>query len=152
MVDTLPYEIINHISSFLPNADHGLFVTSTSWIHEACHDETKRKYAMKTGVDYFCANGDLEMVKYCHRVGMKFTNWDMDWAARNGHLEMVKFLNENRTEGCTSWAMDWAARNGHLEIVKFLHENRTEGCTDRAMDCAEKNGHTKVVAFLKSIQ
>jgi hypothetical protein len=148
MVDTIPCEIINHISSFVSNHDHGSLIMSTSWIYDACHDETKRKYVMKKGVNYFCQNGDLDMVTHCHRIGMKFARHNMDYAGLNGYFELIKWLHENRTEGCTAYAMDWAAKNGHLEMVKWLHENRTEGCTTNAMCWAAGNGHLEVVKWL----
>ena len=148
MFEPLPYEIINHISTFLPNTDHGKLITSTSWIYEACHDETKKKYATKKGSTFFCDRGNLEMVKYCHRIGLPFTTHAMVWSAENGHLEIVTWLHENRNEGCTTDAMDWAAMNGHLEMVQWLHENRTEGCTTYAMDYAAYSGHLETVQWL----
>jgi len=151
-METLPYEIINHISTFFTNSDHGNFIIATRNIHTACRDETKKKYATKKGVVHFCKHGDLEMVQYCHRIHLEFTKDAMDLAAENGHLEIVKWLHENRTEGCTTNAMNSAARNGHLEMVQWLHamhtENRNEGCTVDTMNLAAMNGHLEIVKWL----
>ena len=83
-METLPYEIMNYISTFLEIEDHKSFITSSRTIHVACHDETKRKYATKMGVVYFSNSGDLEMLKYCHRINLPFSTQVMDCAATWG--------------------------------------------------------------------
>jgi len=148
ILESLPHEIINHISTFLENADHGSFITTNQNIHESCRDETQKKYAMKRGVNYFCTHGDLEMVKYCHRINIPFTKGAIDWSARNGHLEIVKWLFENRKDGFTSISIDFASMNGHLHVVKWFSKNTRVVCSEQTMQFALENNHTTIMKWL----
>lgn len=92
--------------------------------------------------------GEIEVVRWLHEHGYRFSSSAMNQAAKQGFLAIVQYLHEHCTEGCTTKAMDSAAASGHLDVVQFLHTYRTEGCTKAAMDCAAEAGDLQVVKFL----
>lgn len=117
------------------------------WIDQHCPYEALLKCGVED-IHWRARSGNLDVIRWLHRRGYKFTTREMDEAAKHDHLSDVRFLHEHREEGCTTEAMDAAAARGNLEIVQFLHFNRTEGCTTNAMDGAAKNGYLEVVRFL----
>jgi len=146
MANSLPYELINHVSTFLDNADHLALISSAISMLEACTPETKKKYVSKMGAPYFCAIGDLDTLQYCHRVGIP-VNIILDVPANHGNLEIMKWLYETFQASHTPFAMQTAARIGNLDMVQFLDSIGAE-VYDQTAAVASMGGYLDIVKFI----
>ncbi len=73
-----------------------------------------------TYMDLASTYGHLDVVKFLHSIGVKYTSCAIVWASTGGHLEVVKFLHSIGAK-CITDTMDYTSCNGHIEVVKFLH-------------------------------
>lgn len=101
------------------------------------------------GVLWAYIEGNLELAKYFHQIGIKYSGYTMDWASYKGHLELVRYLHSIGAD-CTPAAMVWACENGHLEVVKFLH-SISAPFSIIALYNADKNRHLEVVEYIHEI-
>lgn len=111
------------------------------------------KFKEKTLI-YVCKNGNLELVKYIHSLGIK-NEVALAHAADNGHLNVVKYLISNGYDihYYNNYALRLAADSGHIEVVKYLvslgaivDDNNNE-----AISLASKKGHIRIVKYLVKI-
>ena len=102
-------------------------------------------YVMTTAANY----GNLDMVKYLHNRGKKFTSRAINAATQNGHLNVVSFLHEHNKDNSffSDKVMFWAARNGHLDILKYCKEQEII-CSEKAIEKAALYGNLEVVKWL----
>lgn len=126
---------------------HG-HVDVMEWLYTTCPSEAAHRDAGVEHIDWSDQAKNLDVVRWLHLHGYRFTARDMDRAAEHGHCDTVRFLHHHRAEGCTTRAMDAAAESGYIDIVRFLHNHRAEGCTTRAMDGAAGRGHLAIVTYL----
>ena len=128
-------------------------------IGNICNDAAKYgyldilKYGHKNGFRwsleatiYAAENGHLDCLKYLHENGCDWNGSCCDDAAKNGHLDCLKYLFENGCEQNDD-ICDYAVENGHLDCLKYLREN---GCdwNDNICDQAAYNGHLDVLMYL----
>ncbi|EGC32273.1 hypothetical protein DICPUDRAFT_38648 [Dictyostelium purpureum] len=99
-------------------------------------------------IDYACAAGSLDVVKFLHEQKHSATFKALDNASWKGFKNIIEFLLDNRTEGASKDAIDEASANGYIDIVELLTERTTAGCSKTAMNLACKNGHFEMVQYL----
>lgn len=160
----LPVELIQHIVSFLPDKDAYNAVCASPYITIPKCD-LRRRHWLKFTLPQLAAGGDLEGVKYLHRIyknNLFYTHYGqhidgvslgMEWASTHGHLPVVQYLHDISQEQSESVqsVFGWlgALWNGHLPVIDFLHRayGHTE-VTSTTLGTICDNGHLAVVQYL----
>jgi hypothetical protein len=160
----LPVELIQHIVSFLPDKDAYSAVCASPYITIPKCD-LRRRHWLRCTIPQLAAGGDLEGVKYLHRIyknnlySLQYTSFGqqidcvslaMEWASTYGHLPVVQYLHDI-SQGTEQSIFGWlgALWNGHLPVIDFLHRiyGHTE-VTSTTLGTICDNGHLAVVQYL----
>ncbi len=126
----LPVELIQHVVSFLSNADAYAAVCASPRITMPRCDLRRRRWLQRS-LTQLAAAGDLEGVKYLLRV--QKTTYE--------NIQTSLSLN------CGTLALEWASEYGHLPVVQYLHDKAGYPVSEYARVMAERNGHEAVVGF-----
>lgn len=124
-------------------ASNSGYLNCVKWLYE-------NKVQPQQTLDHVARYGHLETVKFLHEIGVRCTDFAMDWAAENGHLECIKFLH-SISAPCLYTAIDKAIINNHLDVAKYLHEHRIVGFTRRAIEWARENPSKETAIWLKDL-
>ena len=127
----LPVELIQHIVSFLPDADALAAICASPHITmPQCH--LRRRRWLQRSLTQLAAAGDLEGVKYLLRV------------QKTTYEKIKTCLSIN----CGTLALEWASEYGHLPLVQYLHDKAGYPISEYALTSAMRNGHWPVVQYL----
>jgi hypothetical protein len=113
------------------------------------------KYQKILVTDAIALKGNIEVLKYAHKKGYKFSSKTLGYIIERGSLEMVKYMNEETftydyTMGILPTEiniMEHAARGGHLDIIKYYYNNGLEWY-DYCSKVAANRGHLNVLEYV----
>ena len=165
----LPVELIQHIVSFLSDKDAYNAVCTSPYI-TIPNCDLRRRHWLRCTIPQLAACGDLEGVKYLHRIyknnlySLQYTQYSLpidgvslgiEWASAHGHLEVVQYLYYNAAQDRSAAAavsvFGWleALWNGHLPVIDFLHRVcGHQDITATTLGTICDNGHLAVVQYL----
>ncbi|XP_065664449.1 52 kDa repressor of the inhibitor of the protein kinase-like [Hydra vulgaris] len=106
-------------------------------------------YYEELAINYATENYDFELEQQLYKFKYKYEKCAISSAAINGHFEVVKYLLEIGYK-VDKLAISYAAINNHFEILKYLHELGYE-CYDWTIDCVAKNGHLEILKYLHEL-
>lgn len=121
--------------------------------------EFYRIHQINCGMDYAVKNGHLEITKYMHSTGKKYTTNVINQAAICGYLEIVKYFDQIH-ESCIgrdkASEICMAAFNGNLEVVKYLVKNMLVTLNDKynmfdVINQAAVWGYLNIVKYLYGV-
>ena len=110
-------------------------------------------------------NGNLEMLKYFHKLGAPLHAWCFEWAVHciydelfntqnnpdyNKYLDCIKYLHQNNCPHNDN-LVEKACRYANIDIVKYLIENGYSYDLNECIEKAEENVNKRVLEYLKTL-
>lgn len=128
----LPVELIQHVVSFLSDADALAAVCASPRITMPRCD-LRRRWWRQRSLTQLAAAGDLPGVKYLLRL----------------HKTTYDKIRTRLSLNCGTLALEWASEYGHLPVVQYLHATAGYPISEYARGVALNNGHEAVVEYFR---